>query len=58
MPGSAVPKKRRTSSKQGKNRSHQALQPGQLVPTTAGELIPRRLKKAAELGLLKLTKRG
>lgn len=52
----AVPKKRTTRSTQGQRRSHDALKAPQLIKV-AGELIPRRLKKAAELGLLK-TKRG
>lgn len=49
----AVPKKRTTSSSQGSRRSHLALVATQLVTTTAGALVPRRLKKAAELGLIK-----
>jgi hypothetical protein len=53
----AVPKKRTTRSTQGQRRSHLALTPTQLVSTTAGDLVPRRLKKAAELGLLKTTKK-
>ncbi len=53
----AVPKKRTTRTAQGQRRSHLALSPVQLVRTTAGALVPRRLKKAAELGLLKTTKK-
>ncbi len=49
----AVPKKRKTRGAQGQHRSHNALVPTQLVSATGGRLIPRRLKKAAELGLLK-----
>lgn len=45
----AVPKKRRSSSKQGKKRSHLALKP---IETVAG--APRRLSKAIKLGLVKL----
>ena len=45
----AVPKKRRSSSKQGKHRSHQALTPVQVVGGA-----PRRLSKAIKLGLVKL----
>ncbi len=52
----AVPKKRTTRSTQGQRRSHLALVPTQLVQTVAG-LVPRRLKRAAELGLLKTTKK-
>ncbi len=54
----AVPKKRTTRSTQGQRRSHLALQVTQLVTTTAGLLVPRRLKKAAELGLLKTSKKA
>lgn len=50
----AVPKKRRSSSKQGKHRSHQALKPVQLISTSTVGAIPRRLVKAAQLGLVKL----
>jgi hypothetical protein len=49
----AVPKKRTTSSTQGQRRSHLALVPVQLVPTANGAMVPRRLKKAIELGLIK-----
>jgi hypothetical protein len=54
----AVPKKRTTSSTQGARRSHLALVATQLVTTKTGALVPRRLKKAAELGLLKTTKKA
>jgi ribosomal protein L32 len=53
----AVPKKRTTRTAQGQRRSHLALTPTQLVRASTGELVPRRLKKAAELGLLKTTKK-
>jgi hypothetical protein len=53
----AVPKKRTTRSTQGQRRSHLALKVTQLVSTSAGTLVPRRLKKAAELGLLKESKK-
>jgi hypothetical protein len=53
----AVPKKRTTSSTQGQRRSHHALKAVQLE-TVNGLTIPRRLKKAAELGLLKITKKA
>ena len=49
----AVPKKRTTRSSQGARRSHLALNAAQLVATAAGQLVPRRFKKAAELGLVK-----
>lgn len=49
----AVPKKRSTRTVQGQRRSHLALKATQLVSTAAGALVPRRLKKAAELGLIK-----
>jgi hypothetical protein len=48
----AVPKKRTTRSTQGQRRSHLALTAKDLVTTKTGALVPRRLKKAAELGLL------
>ncbi len=51
----AVPKKRTTSSTQGQRRSHLALQVTQLVSTKDGALVPRRLKRAAEMGLLNET---
>jgi hypothetical protein len=54
----AVPKKRTTSSTQGQRRSHMALKAPQLITAPGGQLIPRRLKKAAELGLLKFTKKA
>jgi ribosomal protein L32 len=53
----AVPKKRTTSSTQGQRRSHLALSTAQLV-TVGGKQVPRRLKRAAELGLLKNTKKA
>lgn len=49
----AVPKKRTTSSTQGQRRSHMALKATQLVPTSTGAQVPRRLKRAVELGLIK-----
>lgn len=49
----AVPKKRRSSSKQGKKRSHLALKPTELMMSKAGA-VPRRLSKAVSLGLVKL----
>ena len=54
----AVPKKRNTRSAQGQRRSHLALKVTQLVSAPGGQLIPRRLKKAAELGLLKFKKKA
>jgi len=54
----AVPKKRTTRTVQGQRRSHLALSPVQLVKTSTGALVPRRLKKAAELGLLKVSKKA
>ncbi len=53
----AVPKKRRTRAIQGQHRSHLALKAVQLVTAATGALVPRRLKKAADLGLLKPTKK-
>ena len=49
----AVPKKRNTRSAQGQRRSHDALKAPQLVKSPSGALIPRRLWKAVELGLIK-----
>ncbi len=54
----AVPKKRTTRTAQGQRRSHLALTATQLVRTEGGLLVPRRLKRAAELGLLKVTKKA
>jgi ribosomal protein L32 len=54
----AVPKKRTTRGSQGARRSHLSLTPAQLVPTAAGTRVPRRLKKASELGLLKVSKKA
>jgi ribosomal protein L32 len=53
----AVPKKRTTRTIQGQRRSHLALTATQLVRTSSGAVVPRRLKKAAELGLLKTAKK-
>ncbi len=53
----AVPKKRTTRSSQGQRRSHDAIKPAQLVNVN-GNMVTRRLKKAAEMGLLKLTKKA
>jgi hypothetical protein len=53
----AVPKKRTTRTAQGQRRSHQAIKPAQLI-SVGGHMITRRLKKAAELGLLKFTKKA
>lgn len=53
----AVPKKRTTRTVQGQRRSHLALTATQLVSTSTGVAVPRRLKKAAELGLLKAVKK-
>lgn len=49
----AVPKKRTTRGAQGQRRSHHALVATQLVQA-AGQLVPRRIKKAVELGLVKV----
>jgi hypothetical protein len=53
----AVPKKRTTRSAQGQRRSHDALKPAQLI-SVGGRMISRRLKKAAEMGLLKFKKKA
>lgn len=49
----AVPKKRTTQSTKGQRRSHHAIKPTQLLAGPDGKLLPRRLLKAAQLGLLK-----
>jgi ribosomal protein L32 len=54
----AVPKKRTTSSTQGQRRSHLALKAAQLVVAKSGAAVPRRLKRAADLGLLKTSKKA
>jgi hypothetical protein len=54
----AVPKKRTTRTTQGQRRSHLALQVAQLVPGGTGSLVPRRLKRAATLGLLSNSKKA
>jgi ribosomal protein L32 len=54
----AVPKQRTNSSAQGRRRSHLALKPAQLVAVSNGRMVPRRLKKAAELGLLSNSKKA
>lgn len=51
-----VPKKRMTQSSRNARRSHDALVAPQLSVAEGGQLLPRRLFKAAKLGLLK--KRG
>ena len=49
-----VPKKRRTSSTRGQRRSHDSLQSLQLMYEKNSKLnVPRSLKKAAEVGLLR-----
>ena len=54
----AVPKKRTSRGSQGRRRSHLALEAAQLVTTNTGRLVPRRLKNAAELGLLSTAKKA
>lgn len=49
-----VPKKRRTSSTRGQRRAHDNLQSLQLMYEKNSKLnVPRRLKRAAELNLLR-----
>lgn len=53
----AVPKKRTTSASRGQRRAHDAARPVQLVPSSqTSKLVPRRLKKAIALGLVKTDK--
>ncbi len=53
----AVPKKRTTSSTRGQRRSHDSLRSTQLlIEKSSGQAVPRRLHKAASLGLLKSRK--
>ena len=51
----AVPKKRSSRSAQGQRRGHHALKATQLLMSEVGLAVPRRLLKAANLGLLKKT---
>ena len=51
----AVPKKRNTSAARGQRRAHDALSVPQLVVAKNSKYpVPRRLKRAAERGLIKL----
>jgi ribosomal protein L32 len=53
----AVPKKRRTSSARGQRRSHDSLKAVSLiVEKNSGQAVPRRLHKAASLGLARVRK--
>ncbi|MEI6581730.1 MAG: 50S ribosomal protein L32 [bacterium] len=53
----AVPKKRRTSSTRGQRRNHDSLKAVSLiVEKTSGQAVPRRLHKAASLGLARTRK--
>ncbi len=53
----AVPKKRRTSATRGQRRSHDSLQAVQLVvEKNSGQAVPRRLHKAASLGIARVKK--
>ncbi len=52
-----VPKKRTTKSAKGQRRSHHSLSATALVTEkTSGILVPRRLVKAAKLGLARVKK--
>lgn len=52
-----VPKKRTTKASKGQRRSHHSLSSTQLVTEkTSGASIPRRLHKAAKLGLARIKK--
>lgn len=52
-----VPKKRTTKSAKGQRRSHDSLKATQLmVEKTSGATIPRRLHKAAMLGIARIKK--
>lgn len=53
----AVPKKRTTKAARGQRRAHDKLQPPQLITAKNGQTVPRRLYRAASLGLTK-RKRG
>ncbi|MEI6169523.1 MAG: 50S ribosomal protein L32 [Candidatus Saccharibacteria bacterium] len=53
----AVPKKRRTSSTRGQRRNHDSLKAVSLVvEKSSGQTVPRRLHKAASLGLARTRK--
>ncbi len=52
-----VPKKRTTKAAKGQRRSHHGLSSTQLISEkTSGLSIPRRLHKAAKLGLVRIKK--
>ena len=52
-----VPKKRRTSSTRGQRRSHDSLQAMQLMYEKNSKMsVPRRLHKAASLGIARVRK--
>ncbi len=53
----AVPKKRRTSSTRAQRRNHDSLEAINLiVEKSSGQAVPRRLHKAASLGLARTRK--
>mgnify|MGYP006293632705 FL=1 len=53
----AVPKKRRTSSTRGQRRNHDSLKAVSLVvEKTSGKAVPRRLHKAAKMGVARSRK--
>lgn len=53
----AVPKKRRTSSTRGQRRNHDSLKAVRLVvEKSSGKAVPRRLHKAAAMGLARSRK--
>ncbi len=52
-----VPKKRTTKASKGQRRSHDSLTAVQLTTEkTSGAVVPRRLQKAAKLGLARVKK--
>ena len=53
----AVPKKRRTSSTRGQRRNHDSLTAVKLVvEKSSGKAVPRRLHKAAKMGVARSRK--
>ncbi len=52
-----VPKKRTTKSTKGQRRSHDSLKANQVVTEkTSGLSVPRRLVKAAQMGVARIKK--
>lgn len=51
----AVPKKRTSKATKGQRRSHDAMKATQLITEpTSGQVVPRRLYRAAQKGLARI----